>query len=126
MNLVLELLKKDILELRKHLNFIEHLKVDILNASENYEYSMSSSKRKFEYNSIIISLYGLVENYIEKFCFEYVEIIEKIIPAYNLLEPKFVENHFALSIQLVSKVIENKHTKFLNISKENIINNEAV
>lgn len=123
MDLVIETLKNDMLELRNHISFIEHLKVDILTTSKNYEYSNSSSKRKFEYNSIIVSLYGLVENYIEKFCFEYVEIIEKIIPLYNYLETKFTDNHFNLSIQLLNKVIENKHLKFSNINKENVINN---
>jgi hypothetical protein len=123
MDFAIESLKNDLLEFRRHLNFIEQLKIDILPESVNYEYSTSPSKRKFDYNSIIISLYGLVENYIEKFCFEYTEIIEKTIPSYDMLESKFIDNHFNLSIELVKKLIENKHLKFSHINKEKVINN---
>ncbi len=122
MDLVIDLLKNDLLELRNHIKFIEQLNVDILPTSNNYEYNKSSSKRKFDYSSVIISLYGLVENYIEKFCFEYTENIEKIIPSYDLLEAKFTDNHLNLSIELVKKITENKHLKFANINSENIIN----
>lgn len=122
MDLVIDLLKKDLLELRNHIRFIEQLNADILPTSCNYEYNKSSSKRKFDYSSIIISLYGLVENYIEKFCFEYIENIEKIIPSYELLESKFKDNHLNLSIELIKKITENKHLKFANIDRENIIN----
>jgi hypothetical protein len=122
MDLVIDLLKNDLLELRNHIKFIEQLNVDILPTSNNYEYNKSSSKRKFDYSSVIISLYGLVENYIERFCFEYTENIEKIIPSYDLLESKFTDNHLNLSIELVKKITENKHLKFANINRENIIN----
>lgn len=123
MDLVIDLLKNDLLELRNHLRFIEQINVDILPTSSNYEYNKSSSKRKFDYSSLIISLYGLVENYIERFCFEYTENIEKIIPSYDLLEEKFTDCHLNLSIELIKKVTENKHLKFANINRENIINN---
>jgi hypothetical protein len=122
MDLVIDLLKNDLLELRNHIKFIEQLNLDLLQTSNNYEYNKSRSKRKFDYSSVIISLYGLVENYIERFCFEYTENIEKIIPSYDLLESKFTDNHFNLSIELVKKITENKHLKFANINRENIIN----
>jgi hypothetical protein len=122
MDLVIDLLKKDLLELRNHIKFIKQLNIEILSTSRNYEYNKSSSKRKFDYSSIIISLYGIVENYIEKFCFEYIENIEKIIPTYDLLELKFRDNHLNLSIELIKKITENKHLKFANINRENIVN----
>ncbi len=123
MDLVISLLESDLKELRSHINFIEHLKVDILPTSENFEYSKSSSKRKFDYSSAIIALYGIIENYIEKFCFEYSEIIENKIPSYDFLESKFKDNHFDLSIELIKKVSEKKHLKYVNIRKEILINN---
>lgn len=123
MDLVIGLLENDLKELRAHLNFIESSKVDILHTSNNYEYSKSSAKRKFDYSSAIISLYGLIENYIEKFCFEYSESIEKIIPSYDFLDSKFTDNHFNLSIELIKKISENKHIKYVNISKEKVVNN---
>lgn len=123
MDLVINFLENDLKELRSHLKFIENLKVDILPANENYEYSKSSAKRKFDYSSAIISLYGLIENYIEKFCFEYSEIIENKIPSYEFLDSKFTDNHFDLSIELIKKVSEKKHLKYANISKEKLVRN---
>lgn len=123
MDLVISFLESDLKELRSHLKFIENLKVDILPANENYEYSKSSAKRKFDYSSAIISLYGLIENYIEKFCFEYSEIIEKKIPSYEFLDSKFTDNHFDLSIELIKKVSEKKHLKYANINKEKLVSN---
>lgn len=123
MDLVISFLESDLKELRSHLKFIENLKVDILPANENYEYSKSSAKRKFDYSSAIISLYGLIENYIEKFCFEYSEIIEKKIPSYEFLDSKFTDNHFDLSIELIKKVSEKKHLKYANINKIKLVSN---
>lgn len=123
MDLVISLLQSDLKELRAHLNFIEHLKVDIQPTSNNYEYSKSSSKRKFDYSSAIVSLYGLIENYIEKFCFEYSENIENKIPSYEFLDSKFTDNHFDLSIELIKKISEKKHLKYANISKEKVVSN---
>lgn len=123
MDLVISLLQNDVKELREHLNFIEHLKVDIPRTSNNYEYSKSSTKRKFDYSSAIVSLYGLIENYIEKFCFEYSENIEHKIPSYEFLDIKFTDNHFELSIELIKKISEKKHSKYANISKEKVVSN---
>ncbi len=123
MDLVIGLFESDLKELRAHLNFIEHLKVDIQPTSNNYEYSKSSTKRKFDYCSAIVSLYGLLENYIEKFCFEYSENIENKIPSYEFLDSKFTDNHFDLSIELIKKVSEKKHLKYANINKEKIVSN---
>lgn len=123
MDLVISQLTKDLADLRAHLNFIEHLKVDILPSSNNYEYSKSSIKRKFDYSSAVISLYGLIENYIEKFCFEYIESIEKKIPSYEFLDSKFTDNHFNLSIELIKKISEKKNLKYAHINKEKVIDN---
>jgi hypothetical protein len=123
MDFIVELLKKDLSELRDYLQFVDQIKNDILKTSSNFSYLKSRSKKKFDYTSIIISLYGFIENYIEKFCFEYIENIEKIIPSYELLEVKFKENHFNLSIELVKKISDNKHAKFAHINKEKVITN---
>ena len=123
MELVIESLNNDILELRRYIDFVENLKDDILPSSKNFIYSNSSSKRKFEYNSIVISLYGIIEYYTEKFSYEYIELIEKTIPHYGYLDKKFTDNHFNLSIQLINKIIENKHIKYSTIKKENVVTN---
>jgi hypothetical protein len=123
MDLMISLLTSELKELRSHIKFIDNLNIDILSTSENYEYSKSSAKRKFEYCSAIISLYGLIENYIEKFCFEYSEILENKIPSYEFLDSKFANNHFDLTIDLIKKVSEKKYSKYASIKKENLVSN---
>jgi hypothetical protein len=39
-----------------------------------------SIKKRYDYNSIIISLYGLVEQYIEALMQNYLELLQKIVP----------------------------------------------
>ena len=47
---------QEIGEVENHLNFIEKLKDDINQESTNLDYYKSPSRKRFEYNSVIISL----------------------------------------------------------------------
>jgi len=123
MDLVFDSFKKEITEIRNHIKFIEDLKVDINSTCNSFIYSKSSSKKKYEYNSLIISLYGIVENYIELLIKSYLETLENNIIVYNSLDRQIIENHFNLSIQLISKIIEKKHIKYSQFKKEDVVLN---
>lgn len=123
MNLIQEELATEIDEVEKHLNFIEKLKDDISCNSSNLAYYQSQSRKRFEYNSMIIALYGIVEKYTEKIIKKYLEEIEAIFIVYDDVNPKIKEKHFELSIQLLSKVIDGRNKKYDNIRKEDIILN---
>lgn len=123
MNIVIKNFQKEILDLRDLIGFIESIKEEIPKESSNYTYCKSTVKRKYDYNAIIISLYGLIEYYIEQLCYSYIESIEKDINLYSSLDKTFAENHFNLSIQLINKIINNKHIKYSKLDKDKIIKN---
>lgn len=111
----------EITDIRNHIEFIDNLKTDIIATSKSSAYSNSSSRKKYDYNAVIISLYGIVENNIEKFVMGYLEAIEKEVFIYNILDKKLIDNHFMLSIQLIKLRIEDRHQKFQHLKKEDIL-----
>lgn len=87
----------------------------------NHMKTFNTHKKLFEYKSIIISLYGLLENTISKWIQEHIENISKIVSNYEQLDTKFKDNHFMLSIKLISLIMEEKHSKYQEINKEDIL-----
>lgn len=87
----------------------------------NHMKTFNTHKKLFEYKAIIISLYGLLENTISKWIQKHIENVSKIVSNYQELDDKFKEHHFMLSIKLISLIIEEKHSKYQEINKENIL-----
>jgi hypothetical protein len=78
-------------------------------------------KKQFNYNSIIISLYGFFEKYIENSVTEYLEAISKIITNYNDLPQAISKNNFEQSLILLNKLDTAKYRDYLR--KEDVISN---
>lgn len=79
------------------------------------------SKRQFNYNSIIISLYGAFERFIENVILTYIESINQIVKEYNNLAEEIKNNHLNLSLLLLSKADHQKYSGVLK--KEDIVKN---
>lgn len=79
------------------------------------------AKLQFNYNSIIISLYGSFERFIENCLVTYVESINKLINQYIDLPEVISKNHFTLSLALINKIEQPKYSGPLR--KEEIIKN---
>jgi|JI10StandDraft_1071094.scaffolds.fasta_scaffold10835_2 hypothetical protein len=79
------------------------------------------SKLKFNYNSIIISLYGIFERFIENCLSVYIERINGIVKEYHKLPDIILKHHLTLSLSLLNKVEQPRYNGYL--SKEIIINN---
>ena len=103
------------------INNNKNIKSETLNKFEEHMKVFHVNKRLFEYKSIIISLYGLIENTIALWIQEHVNNIPKIFNCYHDLEEKFRDTHFNLSIKLISILMENKHLKYEGINKEDIL-----
>lgn len=84
-------------------------------------HSFGVDKRIFEYKSITISLYGILEKHIGVWIKEYISRLPKIINNYNDLSDKFKKDHFNLSIKLLALIGENKHSKYESIRKESVL-----
>jgi len=78
-----------------------------------------TEKKLFEYKSIIISLYGLLEYSITNWIQEHINNIPFLVKNYNNLSEKFRENHFDLSINLLTLI--KKYQKYETVDKEKII-----
>lgn len=83
--------------------------------------SFGVSKKIFEYKSITISLYGILEKHIGIWIKEYISHLPKIINNYNDLPRKFREDHFELSVKLLGLIGEKKHAKYESIKKESVL-----
>lgn len=115
--------ERELKDLRDHVNFLEKIINDIDTHSTNYPYSKSSTRKKYDYTSVIISLYGMVESYTEKFLAEYLGHLEKNIFLYDYLDAPLKEAHFSKSLLLLNKIIEGKHQKYFTIKKEIVLEN---
>lgn len=80
-----------------------------------------SKKRIFNYNSIIISLYGYFEKFIENVLVEYIDKVGNIFTKYNKLPEAIYKHHLALSMTLLEKVQNPKYSGPL--TKEIVIHN---
>jgi len=111
-------------EIKKH---IAHLEEERNNPDyQDYDpplYVTSFAKRKFDYRSLIISIYGILENYIEELIKAYLEELESEINDYKQVKKKIQDTHFANSITLVSRIIENKHLKYNRLNKDDVLLN---
>jgi len=79
------------------------------------------SKKLFEYKSITISLYGILEKYIGLWIKEYTAHLPKIVLNYKNFPEKFRDEHFYQSIKLLSLIKESKSAKYELIKKEDVL-----
>jgi hypothetical protein len=79
------------------------------------------SKLQFNYNSIIISLYGSFERFIENCLITYVDNLNILINSYKNLPESILKNHFVLSLTLLNKIEQPKYGGLL--TKEDVIKN---
>ncbi len=80
------------------------------------------NKSRFEYNSVIVSLYGCFEQFVETLIEFYISDLNEIVPKYEKLPESITKNHIELSIELLKNL--DKMPKYQGIvTKEQIIAN---
>lgn len=80
-------------------------------------------KARFEYKSIIISLYGLIEKTIEDFFTLHINFINKNTKIYTTLSSTFQEQYPLASLNLLKIIYENKTTKYNHLQLHDILDN---
>jgi hypothetical protein len=83
--------------------------------------AFSVSKRQFNYNSLIISLYGTFERFIEDILITYADKLNRVFKSYNDLPEDIVNNHLKLSLSLLEKVSKRRYNG--NIKSGEVIHN---
>ncbi|MBK9283822.1 MAG: hypothetical protein IPM51_05820 [Sphingobacteriaceae bacterium] len=92
----------------------------ILELSETLK-KFKLSKLQYNYNSIIISLYGSFERFIENCLITYVDNLNNLVNSYKNLPESILKNHFTLSLSLLNKIEQPKYGGPL--TKEDVIKN---
>jgi hypothetical protein len=62
-----------------------------------------NNKARYDYNTIVISLYGYLERFIEDLIAEYLALIASQVPSFSKLPTSIQNNHLELSLDLVRK-----------------------
>ncbi|MCP4345072.1 MAG: hypothetical protein GY795_06045 [Desulfobacterales bacterium] len=88
---------------------------------KNHYRTFGTDKKVFEYKAIIISLYGLLEKYVEVWIKEYLDTLSDIISEYNEIDEKIREKHFELSLKLISAITSRESAKYQHLSKEDVL-----
>jgi len=78
-------------------------------------------KKIFEYKSIVISLYGIIEKHINIWIREHTVRIPMLILKYDELPENIKKNNFSFSIKLISLISENRFAKYEDLNKEDIL-----
>ncbi len=83
--------------------------------------SFHITKRQFNYNSIIISLYGAFERFVQDMLVTYADFLNRLVVKYNDLPEALIRNHFGLSLSLLNKI---QHPRYSGaLKKEEVIRN---
>jgi RiboL-PSP-HEPN len=134
----LERFKKEINQVREYFQHIQHvdnilnyvvsstdneeIKVS-LNRLKDHHRSFRKDKKIFEYKASIISLYGLLEKYVEIWIKEYLDSLAVLITDYNNIDEKIRNNHFELSLKLINTIAGRESAKYQHLTKEEVVKN---
>lgn len=139
----LESFKRELNQIREYLKHIQYVNnvanfnllstdnqefQELLNTLNEHYRFFSTDKRIFEYKASIISLYGLLEKYVEIWIKEYLCSLSSIVPEYNKIDERIRENHFELSLKLINSITIRESAKYQHLTKEEVLNklNECI
>ncbi|MDO8771371.1 MAG: MAE_28990/MAE_18760 family HEPN-like nuclease [Burkholderiaceae bacterium] len=74
-------------------------------------------RKKFEYNSIVVTLYGFFEQFIEEIIVAYLRALNELVPQYNLLPENIKKNHVEATTVLLSKPDLQKFRDFIKVEE---------
>lgn len=96
----------------------------------NHILNLRAKKRLFDNTAIIISLYGLLERFIESLICAYIKHMNAVIPKYSDNPKEIIEHHVRMSISLISHSELPKYKDEITISQvisnlNSCMNNES-
>lgn len=94
---------------------------NLLNTLHSHYRGFRTDKRIFEYKASIISLYGLLEKYVELWIKEYLDSLSNVVPEYNKIDQKIRDNHFELSLKLINTITSRETAKYQHLTKEEVL-----
>ncbi len=94
---------------------------DLLNNLKEHSNFFKTNRRIFEYKAAIISLYGLLEKYIEAWIKEYLESLCRLVPNYKEIDEIIKNKHFEFSLKLINTIINQERAKYEGLEKEEVL-----
>ncbi|MEH1886278.1 MAG: MAE_28990/MAE_18760 family HEPN-like nuclease [Nostoc sp.] len=98
----------------------EQIESSLSTLSEHHR-SFGTDKKIFEYKASIISLYGLLEKYVEIWIKEYLDSLSSLVTEYNKIDEKIRTNHFELSLKLINTILSRESAKYQHLTKEQVL-----
>ncbi|MEZ0484521.1 MAE_28990/MAE_18760 family HEPN-like nuclease [Fibrella aquatica] len=89
----------------------------------DHDNSFKTDRRIFEYKAIVISLYGILEKYIEIWVKDFLTYLSTVVLSYDEISDVIRANHFDLSIKLISSITSRDFAKFQHLDKETVLKN---
>jgi len=126
---LLEDFKREISQIKDYIKHIQQVndlvEIEVPSAAifqkfKNHFISFKTDKKVFEYKAIIISLYGLLEKYIELWIKDYLDELSRLI-SYDKLPEIIRKSHFEFSLKLINIVIQGRLDKYSHLKKEDIL-----
>jgi hypothetical protein len=118
----------DVREYIKYISLVNNIEIssrdsddEAISEFREHLHSFRVSKKTFEYKAITISLYGILEKHVALWVKEFASHLPKIISNFGDLPEKLREDHFNLSVKLLSLVGERKYSKYENIKRESVL-----
>jgi hypothetical protein len=94
-----------------------------LSVLKEHNKTFGTDKKIFEYKATIISLYGILERYIEVWIKEYLDSLAELLKDYSLVDETIRNHHFSLSLKLINTISTKEIAKFQHITKEQVLAN---
>lgn len=132
----LENFKRELNQIREYLKHIQYVNdvaayhvqdndneqiKNLLNTLNGHYRGFRTDKRIFEYKASIISLYGLLEKYVEIWIKEYLDFLSSVVPEYTQIDEKIRDNHFELSLKLITTITSRDSAKYQHLTKEEVL-----
>ncbi|BAZ82224.1 MAE_28990/MAE_18760 family HEPN-like nuclease [Sphaerospermopsis kisseleviana CS-549] len=132
----LENFKRELNQIREYLKHIQYVNdvaayhvqdndneqiKNLLNTLNGHYRGFRTDKRIFEYKASIISLYGLLEKYVEIWIKEYLDFLSSVVPEYTQIDEKIRDNHFELSLRLINTITSRESAKYQHLTKEEVL-----
>jgi len=84
-------------------------------------FRLKNNKSQYDYNTIIVSLYGYLERYIEDLIGEHMDQVSNLVAKFTDLPPSVQASHLALSLELARKADYQKYGGRVRV--EDVISN---
>jgi RiboL-PSP-HEPN len=96
----------------------------LLHIFQSHDRQFKTAKKIFEYKAIIISLYGILEKYVEVWIKNYLNALSVLILDYRDLNDKIKDEHLKGSLKLLNILVEGREsTKHEGLKTQELLSN---